>query len=181
MSDWPASIIQPPKTVITTFSANCMGPNRGSVSAFSSAVWPANNRAIYLPFTIDLPYLVQRVGWMNGTTLGGSIDVGVFEKDGRHLGSLGSTAQVGTNSSQVGDMADITIDPGAYYMGISCSLNTATMVATTLLGALALRAAGLQVQNLAGVALATNANPAVFANPASAYLPYVSLFGVPIA
>lgn len=180
MSDWPSSIVTPPKPVISTFGRESLGVVAGTAS-FASTAWPASNRAIYLPFTLDTPYKVQKIAWINGATIGANVDVGIFERDGVRLGSLGAVAQGAINTYQVGDITDIDLDPGVYFMGMVLSLNTGTVSATASLGAPLLRGCGVQQQALAGTAMSTNANPAVFANPASAFLPLMTLYGVATA
>src|SRR5262249_28090905 len=93
-----------------------------------SAAWPANNRAIYVPFELDHPMLVVRMWVFNGGTTSGNLDVGLYSADGTRLVSAGSTAQSGTSQIQMIDITDTMLDRGAFYMALSSSTTSATFM-----------------------------------------------------
>jgi len=57
----------------------------------------------------------------NGATMSGNVDTGIYAADGTRLGSSGSTVQAGVNVVQSHTLS-LRIPPGAYFVGISCSV-----------------------------------------------------------
>lgn len=142
--------------------------------ATTAAAWGTANRAVFIPFVIETPVTVQQVCWVNGATVNGSVDMGVYNPDGTLIVSAGSTGQSGANSLQSVDVTDTPLTPGTYFMAMASDSATGTYLANTNLGVPTLRAACVQIQATA-FPLATNASPATFANPAAAYLPLPAL------
>lgn len=101
--------------------------------ASSSATYESANRAVYLPVVIPATCVVRRVWWVNGSTVSASynIDCGVYadggHKPGRLLVSAGSTAQGTATQVQFADVADTTLAPGLYWVGIVASSTSATL------------------------------------------------------
>jgi hypothetical protein len=93
-------------------------------ATFATAAWPSSNRAIYIALALPFAYPVKRAWWVNGGTVTGQADVGIFDaQSGVKLFSTGATAQSGTNASQYVTV-DWLVQPGSYYLGMSLS-NTA--------------------------------------------------------
>jgi hypothetical protein len=97
-------------------------------SGIASAVWPAANRAIYLPVMLEEPMRLVTTLVFNGTAaVTGSWDVGIYTVDGTRLGSTGATAQAGLNAPQTIPLtAPVFVDRGVYYialMGTSASMS----------------------------------------------------------
>lgn len=98
------------------------------VAAPASAVWPTANLAIYIPFVLAAPYPVKQVWWLNGATVTGNTDVGVYTPGGARLLSSGSTVGSGVSALQSVTLGTpVLLMPGAYYLGMSCSLGTNTI------------------------------------------------------
>lgn len=167
--DYPSSYYHKP--VISSYAFESLGRSAAQVVTVASATWPAANRALFLPFTITAPYLVQRVWWANGATVNGNVDCGIYSSDGTKLASVGSTAQVGTSVVQsVALAAPLLLLPGSYYMALVLSSATATVIRTS---------AAVAACQMMGMAQQATALPlpatATFATIASAALP---LFGI---
>lgn len=96
------------------------------IDAHASAVWPAANRAIYIPFELDRAMLVTQMYCQNGATTAGNVDVGIYAGDGTRRVSSGSTAQSGTNAVQTFDITDTWLGPGVYYMALASDSGSAT-------------------------------------------------------
>jgi hypothetical protein len=140
-------------------------------SSFSAgAVWPAANRAIYVPFIVDVTVTAVAM-FIEIAVQSGNCDVGIYDEVGNRLVSMGSTA-VGAAGLQTFNIADTTLRPGLYYMAM-CVDNVVASV---------FRSGGPQVvqqqtfgQRQQAVGAVTLPDPATFANPASLYTPVLSI------
>ncbi len=127
MSDWPLSPqSHPPLAVVSTCSRHSMGSFGGSMGAPTTQSWPANNRALFVPFRLSAPFLVKRIFWLNGTA-SGNVDAGVYAPDGTRLFSIGSTAMV-TNSVIQGVNLGTAYQlyGGLFYFALNCSTTGAS-------------------------------------------------------
>lgn len=92
----------------------------------AGANWPTANLALFLPFVIHHQRTYRSCVWANGTVTGGqaNIDIGIYDYSGTRLGSLGSTAQGATGTTNVAAFGTpITIDAGRYLMAMACDGN----------------------------------------------------------
>lgn len=157
---------------VSVTSLNAMGdilvPNN---TASASGAWPANNRAIFVPFELAVHATFYKA-WTNIGTSSGNIDFGIYDLAGNRLGSAGSTASPGTGFHIV-DISDTTLQPGNYYMAMAAS--------TT--GFLPSRWASPALQIMTSFGLGDMAsalalpNPATIAVATSAYIPLFGLIG----
>lgn len=141
-------------------------------SANGNAVWPAANRALYLPFTVHQTISIDTIGIYNGTVAGGNRDVGIY--DGKSLALLvssGSTAASGTSQLQKTTFTATVLIPGFYFAGVAFNTNTDSTFryAPTLL---AMLATGMR-QEESALPLPSTMTPV---DIASAYVPLVALF-----
>lgn len=95
------------------------------------AGWSENvvtaNVAYYFPFRLPMAATLRRIGWMNGDTVAGNVDAGVYRWDLTRLTSTGSTAMSGTAAPQSVDITDVSMPAGRYYMAIAVSDATAQL------------------------------------------------------
>lgn len=140
-----------------------------SVVNFAAAAWPAANRAIYVPFTVEAEDLVQQMFWENGG-VAGTTDVGIYDITGTRLVSLGPTTNAGT--IQIGNITDTTLPRGNYYMAMLVSTTVTATFWSAVVGVPMLRMAGCQQE---AVGSATLPATATFAAITSAYLPMVGI------
>lgn len=126
MSDWSPAFPFSPHAIICPFSPEFTGlyPSYNSVSYTAGTV--TANRAYVTPFTLRRPVVVTKLGWINGGTAAGNVDVGIYDNNLDKIISTGSTAQSGTNAKQTVDITDTALSPGIYYIAISASDGTAT-------------------------------------------------------
>lgn len=173
MSDWPSSLVSPSSQVIhtTSFATAVGGTLASRATSFAAGnAWPANNRAIYIPFSVDVPLTVFQMA-VEVTTQSGNLDLGIYTEQGVRLVSAGSTA-VGAAGIQTVNITDTTLSPGTYFMAMSCSTTAAAFTSGTNVVALLLQVCGVQQEALGSVTLP---DPATFANPASAYIPGITM------
>jgi len=102
--------------------------------AIASQTWPAANRVLFSPFEVTEPCTVTKMGWYNGGTASGNVDMGIFDMNGTLLKNTGNTAQAGTSALQEVDIADFLLCEGHYWIGIKCESATATMFAAPSTG-----------------------------------------------
>jgi hypothetical protein len=128
MADWPLGG-DPNRLMISPFALAACGVD---IAAFGSAApvstaWGTANLARAFPFGLSEPALAQKVWWMNGATVSGNIDVGVYTLDGARLFSSGATLQATINVLQEVDITDFWLGRGTYYCVLSASSATATL------------------------------------------------------
>ena len=158
--------------MITPWSAQSIGVNLGALAsaAPASAVWPAANRALYVPFTLDETVTVVKMFAYNGATAAGTTEISIYNAALSRQFAAGSAAQAGTNQIQEFDTADTSLAAGRYYMALMNTLGTSTFFriapAVALLESLAV------AQEATGGTLPATATLAL---AASAYLPYFGL------
>lgn len=145
-------------------------------NAYTTAAWPAANRALFLPFEIANPILVRKIAWQNSSTVNGNIDVGIYDHHGNALVTLGGVAMAGASVFQAGDIADTILAQGYYFLAFASSSATATFVRMNSTP-IVMQAAGCQQMDSAYPLPAV----ATFANPVSAYHHLVWLNGSPVA
>lgn len=143
----------------------------------ASAAYPLANLAIFVPFALEDPYDVTQMFVINGATVGGNVDVGIYAEDGTCLRAKGTTAQAGTSVPQTFNIDDITLPPGQYYMAVALdvSAGTPTLFRGTFGGAATVGA-------FCGIAEQTSAFPlpmaATLATFATAnYIPLIGITG----
>lgn len=118
----PSSFIPWADNVVHPGSHNCLGREAANLfSSFASAVWVTTNLAIYVPFVMYRSGIVYQVGWMNGgTTVSGTREVGVYNSAGSKMISGAATGS-GTNVMQRVNVTDTTLNPGQYWLAITCT------------------------------------------------------------
>lgn len=75
------------------------------------------NRSILWPFYIYQSISVKQMICMNGRTVSGNLDMGIYTVDGSLAGHTGAKAQVGTNRPQAVAVS-FNLAPGAYWLAL---------------------------------------------------------------
>lgn len=92
----------------------------------------AADSIICFPFTLDVATPVYKVFWVNGSSVnaGTTFDVAIYDEDYNFIASTGAaTAQGSASVPQVVALsATVTLPPGRYYAGMSCSVTTTNRV-----------------------------------------------------
>jgi hypothetical protein len=159
----------PPTVTITPFSLEA-GSGMLSTGAPASSAWPAASRALFCSFRLWTPITAVKMFVLNGATVSGNIDVGIYDEAGTRLVSSGSTAHAGTSVIQVLDITDTQLGIGLFYMALALDGTTATVYRKSI--NVALQRATRWYQMAAAFPLPATAT---FAAPASNYVP---LFGL---
>lgn len=141
-----------------------------SLSLPAAVAWGTALYAIYIPITIPVPFTVYKMAVLNGATVAGNVDVGIYDRWGNRLVSMGSTAMAGVSTVQSFDVADTVLTPANYFFAFVSDSTTATFSCVTL-AAQGQRASGVQVQTLGAMPLPATAT---FATPTNTIVPWVS-------
>lgn len=167
MADWPQS--RPfDSNVLSVVSTRSLtgGINIG---APATAAWPLANRALYIPFRLNLPFLVAQMWVIVGTSISGSVDLGIYSYDGTRLVSSGIGTPTAINAIYSVDLNDLQLNPGRYFMAMS----------NGIVGAFQRHAPGGVALNAMGYFQEASAHPlpavAAFAANTTSYLPCMGL------
>lgn len=168
MADFPDRVFPP--LMLSTFQR--FGPLPSAyqlATAVGSGVfaWPAANQATYVPIQNPYYFPVNRVFWINGSTLA-NIDFGIYNFGGARLFSLGSTAGSGASAYQEVAVTPFILPPGQYFFAFVTDGTTGAGYGNATLATSEGRLAGL-LQQASALPLP---NPATFAQWASTGIPY---------
>lgn len=122
------------KDIFTTFSYEGLGIECGGLGSTSFITWTTANIAILVPMRITETVTVVKMAVANGPTANGNLDVGIYDNTFTKLVSSGSTAQSGTDTIQILDIADTALSPGTYYFALASSSTTATFAGSDFSG-----------------------------------------------
>lgn len=91
----------------------------------SQAIGAAN---VTVAFALFIPNTVTFVkAWVvNGATVNGNLDIGLYDESWNLMVSTGSFVQAGASVIQEQDITDITVGPGFYYLAMALTSATAT-------------------------------------------------------
>lgn len=153
-----------------------LGPNGGSglwVYPIPTAggVYPAANRALYIPIFVESPVTVYQLA-VYPTAQSGNLDIGIYDESSNRLVSAGSTAVGAINTIQAINIADTYLIPGAYFLAINCDNTTAAFLRSNAGNATLYGFWGVQQQAVGAVTLPATAT---MTSPiSSAYIPWIS-------
>jgi hypothetical protein len=171
VSDFPAQQVLP----VTVWTSGRYGVGGSIVrevmagsAQLTSTAWGTANLAIYSPIWLPFRYPARNFFVYNGATLGGNLDVGIYNQDGTLIWSAGSTAQAGTSALQF-FAKDILLEPGCYFLALSSNSTTATYFCNGSGSATKNRELGVLQQTSAFALPAT----ATFAAAAQARIPLI--------
>lgn len=151
---WPATVGQALSgRTISPYSAESIMAVVGANDP-ASATWQAAQTALYVPFRIAQAVLAKGFYWMNGATISGNVDCGIYDGALTRVTSTGAIAQSGANTIQTSALGTAVFLPaGVYYLAIMCTSATATMFCGTFLVAEELRHLGVAKQVSVGTTL----------------------------
>lgn len=179
MSDWPLWTPPPPTISPTSWEAGAgpgaMGPANGNTT------WPTTNMAIAYPIFLTSEFPLLFFWWVNGATVNGNTDVGVYtaEETPTKLASTGSKVNTGTHTCQsAAPSAAITLTPGMYYLVMVTDSATQTFYRSNNNTQQLLQAWGYFRQASANVPLPATLTPA--AVNFSSYAPWFGIASVAI-
>ena len=156
---------------VTPFSANSLGPTIAALGGASptSQTYITSNRAYYYPFRLAEAATCYKAFWVNGATVSGNVDIGVYTSAGVKVASIGSTAQAGASGTQITTLS-AALSAGNYYLAFACDNTTATFhMANLSVSAIFANVFNVQYQDAAFALPAT----ATFAAGSNVQLPMI--------
>lgn len=96
-------------------------------TAFGGVGAGVANKASIVPFTLEEASIIYQISWLNGPTVSGNVDAGIYDRYGKKIITTGSTAQAGTSALQFVDITDTPLIPGYYFMAIVIDNGTGNM------------------------------------------------------
>lgn len=127
MSDWP-NIALPSLPTVTPFHPESLGgSNRaflaitGGVTAATTSTTAGSQIAQFFPWAVEMPTKIVKGFVMNGASVNGNVDVGVYDWAFNKIVSIGATLQAGANAIQELDITDTVINPGRYWIAFLCT------------------------------------------------------------
>jgi len=173
MSDWPQSFgAYPAMPILSTVTPHCLGTGALVNFTLGSSNWPAANRAIFLPFRLATPFYAQRGFVLNGGSVSGNFDIGIYDEQGARLASIGSTARATVSVIQaVNFTAPVMLGAGLFYLAVNCSTTSGTFGAIAWSGP-DIRNWGICMQDVGATALP---QPATFATYVNTVVPLVGI------
>lgn len=131
--DWPNNRF-PVLNTITPWSLESLGLTllrSGYTPDVAISNVPGANTALFYPFRIFEPSTAVKMACVNGATVNGNVDLGIYDRELNKIVSTGSTAQAGANAIQVIDITDTLLLPGNYFMAVELSSATGTLMRST--------------------------------------------------
>lgn len=128
----------------------------------TTAAWPANNLAIYVPVSLPVPFTVARFIIPNGSNLTGTVDVGIYSSSGGLLLSAGSTARASASAVQYVAVADTVFQAGSYYLALVGSSTTGTYALPSIAAATRARWCGFLEETLGSSVLPATMTPVTY-------------------
>lgn len=102
-------------------------------TATAATVWPAANRAIFIPVQVLKPVTLFKMAWFNGGTLSGNVSVGVYDESWTRLNTSFTVAQTGANVVQVADISDVSVAAGTtVYLAMALDNGAGTVYRAAL-------------------------------------------------
>ena len=178
MSDWGlATTQQADNQIITSWGRASIGELlhvcNPSSTASSSTAWGTVNLARFIPFTVGRPFVAKAMTISVGSTSNGTIDLGIYDDQGNQLVHKGSTTMGTASTAQQLTLTNTLLEPGLYYMAMSCSSSTGTLLCTPLANVSCCSALG-QLQMATAHPLPATAT---FAANTGTFTPYLMVSG----
>lgn len=176
MNLWPNQVLLPFRTIVPV-SLESIGAEITSLSTqYVSATWVAANRAIFVPFFLQVPISVAKLFIANGSAgiPNDNFDIGIYSGElggtATRITSTGSTAQSGTDTRQDVSVSATLIGPGEFFLAVAMNGTTGTVYRA---------ATNIQTLRRSGMRQMASAFPlpatATLAALATAYLPMFGL------
>jgi hypothetical protein len=112
-------------TAVNGIASEMMFAGVGTTTA--SQLWPTANLAVWMPMMVWMPVKIDQVFILNGSSVTGNVDVGIYNRSYSLLVSTGATAVAGTSAYQFIAVTETTLNEGLHYFAVSCSSSSNRM------------------------------------------------------
>ena len=155
--------------IISSDSLFSLGPQLAAraVAAPTSVAWGLGSRAMYIPFTVTESITVVKLWALNGATVSGNIDMGVYNTAAVLQIAATEATQTGINALQEFNVPDTVLAAGIYYLGIVLDNTTGTFLMYAAPTTASMKSLGLYLQ----AAAYPLPSPATFATATAAAIP----------
>lgn len=120
----------PPHSILSTadpqFAPIAAASLRNNTQFSTSGAVQVANAAIFQPYMLPQRFLAVKMAITTGTTPSGNVDVGIYDRWGTRLVSIGSTAIGAASTRQEFDITDTVLEPGLIYIAFAGSATTVT-------------------------------------------------------
>lgn len=156
MTDFPIAYL-PTQGLTLSSVANCpAGEGRDIINTNTAALATVvQNQAFYCEVLVYEPVIINNMAWLNGATVAGNVDVGIYDSNLKAVVTKGSTAMSGASTTQAVTLSSISLGtanpllvPGVYYLAFASNSATATFGRMNL-GSVISRAFGTALQTTA--------------------------------
>lgn len=102
-----------------------IGLNLASPQCVYDLQTPVANVVLVVQFVVPMEATAEQMWIYNGASVGGNIDLGIYDEDLNLLGSTGSIAQSTANGKQSEDLSsNVILTADKYYMAVVFSAST---------------------------------------------------------
>lgn len=101
-------------------------------SPLTQAAAPGTTEIQLCPFRVFFPVTLQTVSWINGTTVGATLDVGIYDASLSRLGHTGAISQGSASAYTTQSFGPLTLQVGNYWMAVAANNTTGLINSTTL-------------------------------------------------
>lgn len=98
-------------------------PALPALDAVNAAWWSASDPLAY-PFRLSRAAVVKRLGWVNSSSAGGGVDLGIYSASWARLVSVGTTTASGASAWQWTDVTDTPLNANTLYYLVYVRDNT---------------------------------------------------------
>ena len=118
---------------IHTFSIEAIGIDLAGIGlnlgTSNAQPWPVANQALFVPFNVCTPIVVNALFWGNGNVVSGNVDAGIYDIKLNRIVSTSPTPQAGANYPQIISITPLALTPGKYYLALAIDNVTSTIMA----------------------------------------------------
>lgn len=126
------ALTSPPVITLASRCAQGGAISRTGVGAAASGASPwsdAANSLMAFPFVIEAETTFYKGMWVNGASVGGNSEVGLWDENFNKITTTGSVGGSGASVPQAAALAStVTMPPGLYYAGMAHSATTTGQV-----------------------------------------------------
>jgi hypothetical protein len=110
------------------FLSSAIAPAPIATAGLGSASWATANKARFCVLNLNYPFNLKSFLWVNGGTINGNVDAGIYTIDKKLITSIGSTAQSGGSTRQRGTLTNpVYLKPGSYILAFASSSSTGSV------------------------------------------------------
>lgn len=176
MGDWPNSL--PFFAAGAGLHSASLGAGAQEYLVIAGSNWATTGNTgslviTYQPVIVATQMTAYQIGWVNGATVSGSIDCGIYDYEGNLLINTGSTAQSGISAIQTVDITDTLLQPGMIFLAFQMDNATGLVNIANAGTSQIFRTCGMQQQTTGALGLPSPATFTTYANGSA--IPFIGV------